>query len=137
MTGDGETLTVQSEVHKRTALPRLVQLWVVKVQSRCASTYDCSNLASQTLAIFVSLVHVEGDVLALLLPGDLGHDLQSPVLGHKLLLSQLLNSNKPVLLSFHSHRLTACTFEIPSRPQSRALSWARSRSEEARRWRGR
>ena len=42
-------------------------------------------------------MHVEGDVLALLLPGDLGHDLQSPVLGHKLLLSQLLDSNKPVL----------------------------------------
>ena len=60
----------------------------------------CSNLASQTLSIFVSLLHVEGDVLALLLPGDLGHDLQSPVLGHKLLLSQLLNSNKPVLRQF-------------------------------------
>ena len=105
MTGDGETLTVQSEVHKRTALPRLVQLWVVKVQSRCASTVhmnSCSNLASQALSIFVSLVHVEGDVLALLLPGDLGHDLQSPVLGHQLLLSQLLDSNKPVLLSVHS-----------------------------------
>ena len=42
-------------------------------------------------------MHVEGDVLALLLPGDLGHDLQSPVLGYKLLLSKLLNSNKPVL----------------------------------------
>ena len=100
MAGNGETLTVQSEVHKRTTLPRLVQLWVVKDHSRCASTYECSNLASQTLSIFVSLVHVEGDVLALLLPGDLGHDLQSPVLGHKLLLSQLLNSNKPVLCQF-------------------------------------
>ena len=61
---------------------------------------SCSNLASQTLSIFVSLVHVEGDVLALLLPGDLGHDLQSPILGHELLLSQLLNSNKPVLRQF-------------------------------------
>ena len=61
---------------------------------------SCSNLASQTLSIFVSLVHVERDVLALLLPGDLGHDLESPVLGHKLLLSQLLNSNKPVLRQF-------------------------------------
>ena len=100
MTGNGETLTVQSEVQKRTTLPRLVQLWVMKVQLRCASTYECSNLASQPLPIFVSLVHVEGDVLALLLPGDLGHDLQSPVLGHKLLLSQLLNSNKPVLRQF-------------------------------------
>ena len=66
---------------------------------------SCSNLASQTLSIFASLVHVEGDVLALLLPGDLGHDLQSPVLGHQLLLSQLLNSNKPVLCQFiHSGR---------------------------------
>ena len=61
---------------------------------------SCSNLASQTLSIFVSLLHVERDVLALLLPGDLGHDLQSPVLGHQLLLSQLLDSNKPVLRQF-------------------------------------
>ena len=61
---------------------------------------SCSNLASQTLSIFVSLLHVEGNVLALLLPGDLGHDLQSPILGHELLLSQLLDSNKPVLRQF-------------------------------------
>ena len=61
---------------------------------------SCSNLASQTLSIFVSLLHVEGNVLALLLPGDLGHDLQSPILRHKLLLSQLLDSNKPVLRQF-------------------------------------
>ena len=107
------------------------------------------DLASQALCILFPCMNVEGDIPTGLLSSDLGHYLQSAILGYQFLFTQFLHSNKPevticaiesilwvavpletsiqILSKFWIQLLQWQTFENPSHPQTPAPSWEHSR----------